>query len=80
MTLFENIVTKSNDEADEPAKDGATLDGGETTQIRTKTVQQKRQDVYATGSTQVAFIVWWRSDMIAKRINRRRSLWTTKKD
>ena len=32
-----------------------------------------------TGSTQVAFIVWWRSGMIVKRINRRRSLWTTKK-
>ena len=76
-TLFEIVFTKGNDEADELAKDEATLHGGEMTQIRAETDQQKREVVQGTCSTQLGFIVW-RSDMIVKNMNRSRSLWTKK--
>ena len=33
---------EGNEEADEPAKEGTMLDGGEMAQIRASTVQQKR--------------------------------------
>ena len=47
MSLFENFITEGNEKADEPAKDGAMLDGGGMAQIRARTVQQKREEVCA---------------------------------
>ena len=40
MTLFEKCVTGGNERADELAKDGAMLDGGEMAQISASTGQQ----------------------------------------
>ena len=47
MSLFEKFVTEGNANADEVAKDGAMLDGGEVAQIRASTVQQRREEVCA---------------------------------
>ena len=38
---------EGNERADEVARDGATLDGGEMAQMRTTTVQQKGEEVHA---------------------------------
>ena len=45
MKLFERCVTEGNERADEFAKDGAMLDGGEMAQKRASTVQQRRKEV-----------------------------------
>ena len=42
---YERFVTEGNGRADELAKDGAMLDGGDTVQIRASTVQQRREEV-----------------------------------
>ena len=47
MTLFKRCVTEGHERADELAKDGAMMDGGDVAQIRASTVQQKREEVYA---------------------------------
>ena len=47
MSLFGRFATEGNESADELAKDGALLDGGEMAQIRASTIQQKREEVYA---------------------------------
>ena len=47
LSLFERSVTEVSERADELAKDGATLDGGEMAQMRATTVQQKREEVCA---------------------------------
>ena len=44
MKLFEGFVTEGNERADELAKDGAMLDGGEMTQKRASSVQQRREE------------------------------------
>ena len=44
MKLFERFVTEGNERADELAKDGAMLDGGEMAQKRASTVQQGREE------------------------------------
>ena len=41
LSLFEQFVTEGNERADEFAKDGAMVDGGEMNQIMTSTFQQK---------------------------------------
>ena len=41
MSLFEKFITDGNEKADEPAKEGAMLDGGDMAQIRASTVPQK---------------------------------------
>ena len=48
MSHFEKIVTEGNEKADELAKVGAMLDEGFMTEIRAKTVQQDREEVYTT--------------------------------
>ena len=45
LSLFERLVTEGNGRADELAKDGTMLDGGEMVQRRASTVQQKRVEV-----------------------------------
>ena len=47
MTLFKRGVTEGHERADEPANDGAMMDGRDVAQIRASTVQQKREEVYA---------------------------------
>ena len=34
MSLFENFITEGNEKADELAKQGAVMDGGEMAQVR----------------------------------------------
>ena len=46
-TEGERFVTEGNERADEMARDGATLDGGEMAQMRATTVQQKGEEVHA---------------------------------
>ena len=48
MSLFDRFVMAGHGRADELAKDGAMLDGGELAQIRASAVQQKREWVHAT--------------------------------
>ena len=43
MTLFEHIYHRRNERADELAKDGVMMDGGEQAHIRANTVQQKEK-------------------------------------
>ena len=45
--FFEMLVTDGNEEADELAKAGAMLDEGFMVELRAKTMQQEREDVYA---------------------------------
>ena len=45
MTSFDDFVTEGNEWADEMAKCGAMLDGGEMAQ-RESTVQQRIEEVY----------------------------------
>ena len=47
MSHFEKLVTKGNEKADELAKAGAMLNEGYVAQVRAKTVQQERAEVYA---------------------------------
>ena len=47
MSHFENFVTEGNEKADELAKAVATLDEGFMAQVRARTVQQEREEVYA---------------------------------
>ena len=44
---FECFVADRNERANELARDGAKLDGGEMAQIRASTVQQKGKDIHA---------------------------------
>ena len=46
MTLLEKFITEGNGKADEPAKEGANLDGRDVAQVRAITIQQERE-VYA---------------------------------
>ena len=43
VSLFENFITEGNEKADELAKEGAMLDGGDMAQVRVSTVQQERK-------------------------------------
>ena len=47
MSHFEKFVTEGNEKADELAKVGAMLDEGFRAEVRAKTVQQVREEVYA---------------------------------
>ena len=47
MPLFEKFITGGNENADEPAKEGAMEDGCFMAQARASTIQQEREDVYA---------------------------------
>ena len=47
MLIFEKFVSEGNEKADELAKVGAMLDEGFMAEMRTKTVQQGREEVYA---------------------------------
>ena len=47
MSLFEKFITEGNEKADDPAKEGAMLDGGFMAQARASTVQQEKGEVYA---------------------------------
>ena len=44
---FEKFVTEANEKADELAEEGAMLDEGFMAEVRAKTVQQEREEVYA---------------------------------
>ena len=44
---FENFITGSKEKADELAKEGVRLNGGETAQVRAITIQQKREEAHA---------------------------------
>ena len=47
MSHFEKFVTEGNEKADELAQEGALLDEGVMAQVRAKTVQQEREEIYA---------------------------------
>ena len=47
MSHFEKFVTEGNEKADEKAQEGALLDEGVMAQVRAKTVQQEREEIYA---------------------------------
>ena len=47
MSQFEKFVTDGNEKADELAKAEAMLDEGFMAEMRAKTVQQEREEVYA---------------------------------
>ena len=47
LSLFDKFITAGNERADEPAKEGAMLDGGDMAQMRATTIQQEREEVYA---------------------------------
>ena len=49
LSLFERFVTEGNQRADQLAKDGAMLDGGEMAQTRASIVQQRREEVGLRG-------------------------------
>ena len=40
MSLFEKFIAEGNEKADEVAKEGARLDGGDVTQVRALTTIQ----------------------------------------
>ena len=42
MSLFERFIAEGNEKAEEIAKEGAMLDGGNMAQVRVSTVQQER--------------------------------------
>ena len=44
---FENFTTGSKEKADELAKEGVRLNGGEMAQVRAITIQQKREEAHA---------------------------------
>ena len=52
MSLFEKSITEGNEKVDDPAKEGATLDGGGVAQVRALTIQQEQEEVYA------AFVIY----------------------
>ena len=47
MTQFGKFVTDGNENADEPAKEGAMCEGGFMAQARASTILQEREEVYA---------------------------------
>ena len=47
MSLFEKFITEGTEKADELAKEGARLDGGDMAQVRAITILQEREEVYA---------------------------------
>ena len=47
LSLFEKFITEDNEYADELAKEGAMLDGGDLAQVRPITIQQEREEVHA---------------------------------
>ena len=47
MSPFDKFITEDNAKADEPAKEGAMLDGGDVAQVRASTIQHGREEVYA---------------------------------
>ena len=48
MSLFDKFITEGNEKkADELAKEGAILDGGDMAQVRAVRIQQERGEVYA---------------------------------
>ena len=55
MSLFEKFITEGNEKADEPAKEGARLDGGDMAQVKAITVQQAREEVYAALQNAASF-------------------------
>ena len=55
MTRLERFIMEGNEKADELAKEGATLDGGNMAQIRASSVQQRRREVYAALQYAVSF-------------------------
>ena len=78
MTLFENFVTEDNEKADELAKDGAMLDGGEMAQIRASTVQRRKKRRFTRHCrTQLAFTVWWRNGTTVKLKPKPEDTWTS---
>ena len=46
-SLFEKFITGGIEKADELAKEGARLDGGDVAQVRAITIVQEGQEVYA---------------------------------
>ena len=80
MSLLKWFVTEGNERADELAKDGAMLNGGEMAQMEASTAQQKGRKFMRHCSPQVAFIVWWRSGTIVKNLSQHRKrsgyVWT----
>ena len=47
MSLIEDFITEGNEKADELAKEGAMLEGGDTAQVKAITIQQEREEVCA---------------------------------
>ena len=85
MTLFEGFVTEGNERADELAKDGAMLDGGEMAQKRASTVQQRREEASAALHCSVSFpcsvVEWSDCEEFFSSCSRRKSgtLWTKRR-
>ena len=48
MSLSENFITEGTEKADEPAKEGAMLDGGDMAQVRAITIQQELEEFHAS--------------------------------
>ena len=60
MSLFERFITEGNEKADEPAKEGAMLDGGVMAQVRASAVQAgKNGGSCSTAICRLASTVWW---------------------
>ena len=55
MSLFENCITEGSEKADELAKNGVMMHGGEMAQVRVITVQQKREEFYGALQYAVSF-------------------------
>ena len=47
ISLFNKFITEGTEKADELAKGGARLNGGDMAQVRAVTIQLEREDVYA---------------------------------
>ena len=49
------FITEGHEKADEPAKEGAMLDGEDVAQVRAVTIQQEREEFYAAWQHAASF-------------------------
>ena len=66
--FFEKFITEGNEKADELAKEGARLDGGDMAHVRAITIQQEREEVFQLCNMQRASIVWWKNGKIVRSL------------
>ena len=79
MSLFEQLITESNEKSDDPATYGAMVDGGEMGADDSKhQSSSKERRCVRRCSTQPAFIVCWRTSKIEKNsspMQKKNGLW-----